>query len=401
MFLWATLSVSRKLQEAPGSFQDLITNPGSSVGLIAIVNFLVILGLLYAAIKIPQKMSLATGVKYAEMSRGQWNKILAGAFSSAGINTLGRGASLLYRSKAGEKIAQKADTEGFGGWASRRALRTLQAAQTASFNPALAQKAAADAAKKVTSRLGLNSDGTGGFAAALEKVNKQALEKDKLRNENASTQAKDTEKLDVKKALDEAATNRDLGKKLTEHKAGDIQEAAIIAEEVGKAVKNTGAAGSHEYQRFDEVAGWNKAMNEVRELRATGNQQNAARAQQIEQQVHHAIEQQVQSGRIQRAKHETYEQTLKREFTDKLGQVANKMSESADGFSKFGKALDKAGKTTEAATVFNAAKARSQQTGESLYRTRSQMLAAMRKKRQTEQNKARSESIADAINKKS
>lgn len=400
MFLWATLNIAKKLGEAKGSFESLIVDPASGVGLIALTNFIVILGLLYAAIKIPQSMSV-TGVKYADIARKAWNSSVAGSVSTSGIYTFGLGARAINKSRAGEALAKRADGDGLGGWASRRALRTLQAAQTASFNPALAQKAATDAAKRVVDRFGLASGGAGGYTAALERLNKRAIESDIARNENEATRKKEIEKLDTKKVLEEAATNRDLNKKLSTHKADEGQQAAAIAEEVNKAVRNSSASGTQEHQRFEEVANWNKAMNEVKELRASGNQQNAARAQQIEQQIHHAIEQQVQSGRIQKAQHETYEQTLRREFTDNLQKVAGKMAETSENFGKFGNALDRAGKNIEKTTVLNAARARSKETGENLYDSRTKMLAAMRKNKQSEQRKANSESIANAINKKS
>lgn len=128
MFLWATLTIAQKLKEVPGggTLGSLLTNPDAPIGITTLVHYGVVLGLLYASIKIAS--SFSTGIA----------KNMAGKITSLATGAVLGGPGLLARATIGAGAARLGATSAVANlprWAGGGALRTgLFKLSTASFD---------------------------------------------------------------------------------------------------------------------------------------------------------------------------------------------------------------------------------------------------------------------------
>ncbi len=186
MFLWATLTVANTLSNTSGSLTDLISKPGSTVGIAVLLNYLIVLGLLYGSIKIAQSLSVTGAnklpswqktLRYATLNPA---KLAAGTLGFAARQSIGRGADKL-KGRYGESWQNAANKEGAAGIerrAARFALKATDGMRNASFNANRIPAVMKDIQSNLSKQFNMKSDGKGGFAAGQEYNDKMKKERE-------------------------------------------------------------------------------------------------------------------------------------------------------------------------------------------------------------------------------
>ncbi len=186
MFLWATLTIANTLSNTSGSLTDLVSKPGSTVGIAVLLNYLIVLGLLYGSIKIAQSLSVTganklpnwqKSLRYGTLTPA---KLAAGAAGFAARQSLGRGANWA-KGKYGESWQNTANKEGAAGIerrAARFALKATDGMRNASFNANRIPAVMKDIQSNLSKQFNMKSDGKGGFAAGQEYNDKQKKERE-------------------------------------------------------------------------------------------------------------------------------------------------------------------------------------------------------------------------------
>lgn len=184
MFLWATLTIANTLSNTSGSLTDLVSKPGSSVGIAVLLNYLIVLGLLYGSIKIAQSMSVTGANKLPGWQKSLRlgtltpMKLAAGTLGFAARQSVGRGAEKL-KGRFGESLTERSKRSGAAGierLGARMALKSLDSARTASFNANRLPGVMKDI--KTTIGKQFQGDGKGGFAANVEYNEKMKKERE-------------------------------------------------------------------------------------------------------------------------------------------------------------------------------------------------------------------------------
>lgn len=176
MFLWISLQVTQQLgaqaQGSLGAIAGSKITPGT-VG--ALFTYFLILAMFTFSLYAAKKMSVMGSNALPDwQSAAKWATF--GAASNltgvVGVNTLGRGSNAAYK-RWGDRLAEKSDKGGPGGFAARLGLGVLRAGRTSSYNPTLGAKSLKDSFKGSGSGLFTMDGGKGGYVAKLEKINKE------------------------------------------------------------------------------------------------------------------------------------------------------------------------------------------------------------------------------------
>lgn len=200
MFLWATLTIANTLSNTSGSLTDLVSKPGSPIGIALLLNYLIVLGLLYGSIKIAQSLSvtgankLPSWQKSLRMGTLTPAKLAASTLGFAARQSIGRGADKL-KGRYGESLTEASKKSGAAGierFGARMALKSLDGARTASFNanrmPGVMKDLGSNIAKQ------FKGDGKGGFAAGQEYNDKMKKEREQKAIAEAAKSAAPTTK---------------------------------------------------------------------------------------------------------------------------------------------------------------------------------------------------------------
>ncbi|MBI5456223.1 hypothetical protein HY969_00615 [Candidatus Kaiserbacteria bacterium] len=242
MFLWATLAVAEAFasNNSGGTLGQLISNPTSESHVKALFQYLLVLGLLFVAIKFSSSFSSKAGVTFAKFSTGTAASLAAGGVGIAGRQLFGRlGASAVQsipirqRQRRNAVGALEFNEDGTpvmesrpDGWV-RGAFRGMAGrAATASFDPRKvpgvksgARLAGLDVGKE---------QGKGGFVQTQEDKEKKLIERETaMAKLIGRTGEKD------RQAQAEYARRNEEDKKASESKIAEMRKQA--AEEVSRA----------------------------------------------------------------------------------------------------------------------------------------------------------------------
>lgn len=253
ILLWATVYVMDGLGSAGGSLGNLIANPNAPVNLNSFFSYLIVVGLLFASIKIAHSLSLTGANAAPGTMRGLWAGAgtlgFAGMAGALGLGWMGRQSVGRYASgrydrlrDMAEKEAEKgkgADKEKIRSIASQ--MRRMDSLRNMSFN-ALQNKGVKTAAR-ASGAYGLDAAsgvGAGGFqpekrkrSDEIEGLVQNILRKGRL--QAAQEKNKSNDDADTNKPKDEAenasrdAAGADEAKRQNEQQEAAGQRAPLVA----------------------------------------------------------------------------------------------------------------------------------------------------------------------------
>lgn len=180
IMLWATLTMAEGLQRVAdkGKLGGLLNNPASGGHINALFSYLVILGMLYASIKISSSFATkTTGFRISSMIPGFALGQLGRATGLLGRNTVG-----YMSASASDKLASEARMQGARGNRIREGLLNMSAQGFKNVAKRDMNLANTSLAKQLTGMSGLKGTlagqtKTGGFLGQEDRMKKRAMDK--------------------------------------------------------------------------------------------------------------------------------------------------------------------------------------------------------------------------------